>query len=98
MVQRTALALGYILSRRRPLSELRSTDQQEKSCCPLATLGQHMTAAMFINLRYVQKRLYRGQHLHQSLPPRHHKEVAEPGRGGERERVWFGQKVVKLIK
>lgn len=63
----------------------------------LAALGERTTAAMFINLPYVQKHLYRGQHLHHSLPPRHHKEVAEPG--GERESlVWSkGGKTDKLI-
>lgn len=50
----------------------------------LAALGEHVTAAMFINLPYLQKHLYWGQHLHQSLPLQHHKEVTEWG-GGERE-------------
>ena len=96
------MALGYIPSRRRAPLELRSTDQQEKSRCSLAALGEHTTAGMFINLPYLQKHLCRGQHLHQSLPPWHLKEVPEPGGRGwgvaGRERVWLGQKVVKLIK
>lgn len=57
--------------------------------------GEHTTSATFINLPYLQNHLYRGQHLHESLPSPHHEEVAEQGAGA---RVWLGQKVLKLMK